>query len=109
MGTVLKAAAQGLQSNIPVRLNVIGLTQATPIVKRVLDSHKLSVTLHDKPAALSEQPEDLRDGSNAIAIVGMAGRFPGSESLEEFWQSLMDGLDAHQEVCLSSFNQPSTN
>ncbi|PCG98961.1 Acyl transferase/acyl hydrolase/lysophospholipase [Penicillium occitanis (nom. inval.)] len=98
MGTALRAAAQGLQCNIPVRLNVIGLTQATPIVKRVLDSHKLSVTLHDKPAALSEQSEDLRDGSNAIAIVGMAGRFPGSESLEEFWQSLMDGLDAHQEI-----------
>lgn len=103
MGMVLRAAAQGLQSNMPVRLNVIGLTQATPIVKRVLDSHKLSVALHDKPAALSEQSEDLRDGSNAIAIVGMAGRFPGSESLEEFWQSLMDGLDAHQEVCTSFF------
>jgi hypothetical protein len=99
MGKVLRAAAQGLQINIPVRLNVIGLTQATPIVKRVLDSHKLSVTLHDNPTALSEQQEDLRDGSNAIAIVGMAGRFPGSENLEGFWQSLMDGLDAHQEVC----------
>lgn len=103
MGTVLRAAAQGLENNIPVRLNVIGLTQATPIVKRVLDSHKLSVTLHDRPLALSEQSEDLRDGSNKIAIVGMAGRFPGSESLEEFWQSLMDGLDAHQEVHTSSF------
>lgn len=105
MGTVLRAAAQGLQSNIPVRLSVIGLTQATPIVKRVLDSHKLSVTLHDKPLALSEQPEDRRDGSKAIAIVGMAGRFPGSKTLEEFWQSLMDGLDAHQEVCTSCFSR----
>lgn len=88
---------------MPVRLNVIGLTQATPIVKRVLDSHKLSVTLHEKPAAFAEQSKDLRDGSNAIAIVGMAGRFPGSESLEEFWKSLLDGLDAHQEVCTSAF------
>ncbi|KAE8554282.1 hypothetical protein EYB25_002820 [Talaromyces marneffei] len=104
IGTVLRAAAQGLQTSSPVLLNVIGLTQATPIVKRVLDSHRLSVTLHDKPVGLSEQSEDLRDGSNTIAIVGMAGRFPGSENLEEFWKSLMDGLDAHQEIPSDRFD-----
>lgn len=33
-----------------------------------------------------------------IAIVGMAGRFPGAESLEEFWKVLESGLDLHREV-----------
>lgn len=28
---------------------------------------------------------------NAIAIIGMAGRFPKANSLEEFWQKLQDG------------------
>lgn len=28
---------------------------------------------------------------NAIAIIGMSGRFPGSRTLEEFWQHLRDG------------------
>ncbi len=28
-----------------------------------------------------------------IAIVGMAGRFPGSETLEEFWRNLRDGVE----------------
>src|SRR6185369_8634500 len=29
-----------------------------------------------------------------IAIVGMAGRFPGAGSLDEFWQNLRDGVES---------------
>jgi zearalenone synthase (nonreducing iterative type I polyketide synthase) len=36
-----------------------------------------------------------RDG---IAIIGMAGKGPGSDSLEEFWDVILKGLDLHQEV-----------
>ena len=32
--------------------------------------------------------------SPAIAIVGMAGRFPGAASIEEFWQNLVNGVDS---------------
>ncbi|MET9661000.1 beta-ketoacyl synthase N-terminal-like domain-containing protein [Streptomyces sp. NPDC006510] len=32
-------------------------------------------------------------GEDAVAIVGMSGRFPGSADLEEFWQHLKDGRD----------------
>jgi len=28
-----------------------------------------------------------------IAIIGMAGRFPGSRNLDEFWQNLRDGKE----------------
>ncbi len=35
-----------------------------------------------------------RDYSNAVAIVGMAGRFPGSRNLREFWQKLCDGIES---------------
>jgi acyl transferase domain-containing protein/acyl carrier protein len=31
---------------------------------------------------------------NAIAIVGMAGRFPGAENIDQFWDNLKDGLEA---------------
>ena len=31
---------------------------------------------------------------NAIAIVGMAGRFPGAPSLERFWENLRDGVES---------------
>lgn len=32
-------------------------------------------------------------GANAIAIVGMAGRFPGSASLTEYWRNLEAGRE----------------
>ncbi|KAK0667056.1 putative polyketide synthase [Cercophora samala] len=35
---------------------------------------------------------------NAIAIVGMSVRLPGSETLEEFWQVLEDGRDLHEKI-----------
>ena len=28
-----------------------------------------------------------------IAVVGMAGRFPGAQSVEEFWQNLRAGVE----------------
>ncbi|HEV7509093.1 MAG TPA: beta-ketoacyl synthase N-terminal-like domain-containing protein [Thermoanaerobaculia bacterium] len=31
---------------------------------------------------------------NAIAIVGMAGRFPGAPTLERFWENLRDGVES---------------
>jgi acyl transferase domain-containing protein len=36
-------------------------------------------------------PETSLDG--AIAIVGMAGRFPKARTLEQFWRNLADGVD----------------
>jgi acyl transferase domain-containing protein/thioesterase domain-containing protein/acyl carrier protein len=32
--------------------------------------------------------------SSAIAIVGMAGRFPGARNIAEFWQNLRDGVES---------------
>ena len=36
---------------------------------------------------MSEVPYD------GIAIIGMAGRFPGAESIEEFWTNLVAGRE----------------
>ncbi|KAL3458866.1 hypothetical protein BJX64DRAFT_291773 [Aspergillus heterothallicus] len=104
MNNVLKSAAQKLSPTKPVQLTVVGLTNATPIVKRALDERRLRVSVHSEPISVSQSPGDIRAGSNSIAIVGMAGRFPGSEDLEGFWQSLIDGLDAHQEIPSDRFD-----
>lgn len=34
-----------------------------------------------------------------LAIVGMAGRFPGAPNHERLWEVLMSGKDCHTEVC----------
>lgn len=36
---------------------------------------------------------DITEEIEEIAIVGMAGRFPGAENLDQFWQNLRNGRD----------------
>ena len=36
--------------------------------------------------------------SSAIAIVGMAGRFPGAGNIEQFWRNLRDGVESIREL-----------
>src|SRR5512146_21865 len=40
-------------------------------------------------------PENAR--SNAVAIVGMAGRFPGARGLEHFWRNVREGVEVLEE------------
>ncbi|MES0070528.1 amino acid adenylation domain-containing protein [Mesorhizobium sp. M0074] len=37
--------------------------------------------------------EPKQDG-NAVAIIGMAGRFPGAENVDQFWSNLVDGIES---------------
>ena len=51
-----------------------------------------------KPAASSVETARARDDAEPIAIVGMAGRFPGAPDLASFWRLLEGGVDAVSEV-----------
>ena len=53
-----------------------------------------------QPAASTH---DARGGSDLVAIVGMSGRFPGSENIEEFWNLLQSGATTHEEIPASRF------
>jgi amino acid adenylation domain-containing protein len=35
-----------------------------------------------------------QDLSNAIAIIGMAGRFPGAKDIDQFWENLKNGVES---------------
>lgn len=37
---------------------------------------------------------EIHEPPETIAIVGMAGRFPGAASLDEFWRNLRDGVES---------------
>ncbi|BAY23355.1 beta-ketoacyl synthase [Calothrix sp. NIES-2100] len=37
---------------------------------------------------------ETQDSIEKIAIIGMAGRFPGAKNIEEFWQNLKDGVES---------------
>ena len=44
------------------------------------------------------EPDEQLNGQTSdnldIAIIGMAGRFPGADDLEELWQILADGKES---------------
>src|SRR5690349_19630407 len=40
------------------------------------------------------QDTDSFDRADAIAIIGMAGRFPGARNLDEFWSNLKTGVES---------------
>ncbi|MER9586474.1 beta-ketoacyl synthase N-terminal-like domain-containing protein [Mesorhizobium sp. M0276] len=38
--------------------------------------------------------DELKQDRNAVAIIGMAGRFPGAENVDQFWSNLVDGIES---------------
>lgn len=56
--------------------------------------HKRGVDLKDVDLPTSQSSAT----TGALAIVGMAARLPGSETLEEFWSVLESGLDLHEPI-----------
>src|SRR5450432_1937829 len=44
-----------------------------------------------KASPVSNVPEEALD---AIAIIGMACRFPGAQNIEEFWHNLQNGVES---------------
>ncbi|BAY50151.1 beta-ketoacyl synthase (plasmid) [Scytonema sp. HK-05] len=37
---------------------------------------------------------ETHDGMDAIAVIRMAGRFPGTKNVDKFWQNLRDGVES---------------
>ena len=42
---------------------------------------------------MSEHVDEMQGGEFDVAVVGMAGRFPGADTLEEFWDNLREGRE----------------
>ncbi|HEU4452905.1 MAG TPA: beta-ketoacyl synthase N-terminal-like domain-containing protein [Longimicrobium sp.] len=43
---------------------------------------------------MSERAEEMEFGALDVAVVGMAGRFPGADDLETFWSNLREGVES---------------
>lgn len=48
---------------------------------------------------------DAHPQSPPVAIIGYAGRFPGSENVEQFWQNLVQGVDCVVDIPPGRWNQ----
>ena len=86
-----------------VDLVVLGPTAHTSLVQNALREKSINVKLISEPEA-PVSAHDLRGGSGLVAIVGMSGRFPGSDSVHQFWETLRNGQDLHQEASNHRFS-----
>lgn len=79
-------------------LTVIGPSNATSFLQATLKPSKYQ---NLSESGLGSRTGSDLEGSGDFAIVGMSGRFPGSNNPQEFWKVLQDGLDVHKTVKLS--------
>ncbi|MCJ1313534.1 hypothetical protein MMC25_007213 [Agyrium rufum] len=85
-----------------VTLTTFGPTNAVKSLRRNLE--QAGAKLAELASSDAQSQATPRGGSGAIAIIGMAGRFPGSETLEEFWEVLEKGKDLHTKIPKRSFD-----
>lgn len=80
-----------------VRVSVMGPTNHLAAVKMALQANGIEYQV--RQPVTTPQHENSRGGSDLIAIVGMAGKFPGSDTVDGFWEDLMAGKCHIKEVC----------
>ena len=47
---------------------------------------------------LDQSPRSAQTVRDAVAVIGMSGRFPGARNLEELWGNLAAGHDSVREI-----------
>lgn len=56
------------------------------------------------PEISEKAPPSARPSSGRIAVVGMAGKGPGCETLDELWNIISEGRDVHQKIPKDRFD-----
>lgn len=62
-----------------------------PVTRRTASGLR---TRFDAPRTTASHPAAAPGNEEPIAIVGLAGRFPGADDIEEFWRNLAAGVDS---------------
>lgn len=99
------ALVNDLQSNTTdITLTNLGSTETSGITN-LLEKNSLLV----QPSQLNPPPKPYGSNLNtipadAIAVVGMSGRFPDSDTLDEFWKLLETAQTTHQVIPETRFN-----
>ncbi|KAF2273801.1 polyketide synthase [Westerdykella ornata] len=81
-------------TSLHVSVKVIGPSSHTAYLASVLKSTGRSVTFHTDKLLENEHPPS----AGRVAIVGMAGRGPGSDNVEDFWNVIMSKQDLSEEI-----------
>jgi len=96
LSATVQNVAEKLRGSDSVHLLPVGPTNHTEMVRRTLEKSGIRVEMYERQdATITKQ---MRSGSGRIAIVGMSGRFPGSQSTQQFWESLLAQKEFHEKV-----------
>ena len=99
-----EALVQQLKEEIKdrsLRLIGIGPTPLSSYLEKALAPKSVYSLGAEKLLACSNVNQDPLN-KDSIAIIGMAGKFPGAENPEELWQILEQGKDLHRKVANES-------
>ncbi|KAJ4422359.1 Type I Iterative PKS [Gnomoniopsis sp. IMI 355080] len=99
----VKNMASSLHGKANARLLPMGPTHSVSLVQR--DLQRVVPIVTNTHISLDEvsSSEGYCRGSDRVAIVGMSGRFPDSDSTSELWELLISGRSAHQRIPESRF------
>ncbi|KAI0006739.1 ketoacyl-synt-domain-containing protein, partial [Xylariaceae sp. FL0662B] len=79
-----------------VALSIVGPSAQAGTLIKYLRAAKIDTTVIQRPDYKLNVAQ--RSGSGAMAIVGMSGRFPSANNLDQFWELLMDGRVTHERI-----------
>lgn len=83
-------------------VRVIGPSSHTPYLAGALKAAGSTASFHNDKSLEQRKPQDLPPGR--IAIVGMAGRGPSCDNVEEFWDVIMSKKDCCEEIPSDRFD-----
>lgn len=81
-----------LGKSIPV-LKIFEYPTLQQLTRYLLDD-SISEKNSDKKISIEMRTENLGAGDRDVAIIGMAGRFPGANHVQDFWKNLIEGKDS---------------
>ncbi|KAL4819954.1 hypothetical protein BDW67DRAFT_154387 [Aspergillus spinulosporus] len=86
-------------------LTAIGTSTEASGIQSLLEKNGIAVELGQLSPTPKPYGNDINSiPADAIAIVGMSGRFPNSDTLDEFWRLLETATTTHQIIPESRFN-----
>ncbi len=88
----LKAIAQ-IQSRFQFKVSVVRLYQY-PTVRSMADYLATVSTAPPQVAVASEPSHSTPVANNSVAVIGMVGRFPGADNIEQLWENLRAGIES---------------
>lgn len=82
-----------LQKQQGLNVPIVQLYQF-PVLKDLAAAIEQANELDANSEHVPEEQQQLPGKGQGIAIIGMAGRFPGAEDTDQFWQNLCDGVES---------------